>query len=371
MTLARTLHPDSINPLVSHSLMATRRDVEGVLSKSKPSLHDLPILLSPAAEAYIETMATRAHALTVQRFGYTMQLFAPMYISNECFNTCTYCGFSMEHKYKRKTLNPDEVKAEVAVLKQKGFDHILVLTGESPKAVDAHFIAQSIDHIAPHFSSVSIEVQPLSEDDYRMLISRGVDSLTLYQETYHPEAYAKYHLFGLKKDYHNRLDASERGAKAGFYRIGLGALLGLHDWRYDSIALSQHLGYMRKHYWQTKYSASFNRINDMFGEFTPAYSVSDLNLVQLITAFRLVFPDLSITMSTRERQEFRDNLIPLGITTMSAESNTAPGGYSGQEEEKQFEISDDRTIDEIKTILKSKGYEPVVKDWDPTFISVR
>lgn len=371
MTLHDVLHPDRINPLVSNALMATRRDVEAVLAKSKPSLQDIPVLLSPAAEPFIEVMATRAHALTVQRFGYTMQLFAPMYISNECFNTCTYCGFSMEHKYARKTLNPSEISDEVKILKEKGFDHILVLTGESPKAVDANYIANSIDHIAPHFSSVSIEVQPLSEDEYKMLISRGVDSLTLYQETYHPQAYAKYHLFGLKKDYSNRLDASERGARAGFYKIGLGALLGLHDWRYDSIALAQHLGYMRKHYWQTKYSVSFNRINDMFGEFTPEYGVSDSNLVQLITAFRLVFPDLSITMSTREPQALRDNLIPLGITTMSAESNTAPGGYSGQEEEKQFEISDERSLDEIKALLQSKGYEPVVKDWDPTFISER
>ena len=371
MSLATTLQPDQINSLVSQSLLATKNDVEAVLSKEKPSLHDLPTLLSPAAEAYIEVMASRAHALTVQRFGYTMQLFAPVYISNDCYNTCTYCGFSMEHKYKRKTLNPSEIKDEVDVLKAKGFDHILVLTGESPKAVDANFIANSIDHIAPHFSSVSIEVQPLSEDEYKMLIGRGVDSLTLYQETYHPEAYAKYHLFGLKKDYQNRLDASERGAKAGFYRIGLGALLGLHDWRYDSLALSQHLGYMRKHYWQTKYSVSFNRINDMFGEFTPEYSVSDSNLVQLITAFRLVFPDLSITMSTREPRQLRDNLIPLGITTMSAESNTAPGGYSGQEEEKQFEISDERSTEEVKELLISKGYEPVVKDCDASYISVR
>jgi 2-iminoacetate synthase len=371
MNLAETLNPTRINTLVSESLMATKRDVEAVLNKQRLSVHDLPILLSPAAESYLEVMATRAHNITVQRFGYTMQLFAPMYISNECYNTCTYCGFSMEHKYKRKTLNPSEIKDEVTVLKKKGFDHILVLTGESPKAVDANFIANSIDHIAPHFSSVSIEVQPLSEEEYKMLIGRGVDSLTLYQETYHPEAYAKYHLFGLKKDYKNRLDASERGARAGFYRIGLGALLGLHDWRYDSIALSQHLAFMRKHYWQTKYSASFNRINDMFGEFTPEYAVSDSNLVQLITAFRLVFHDLSITMSTREPEELRDNLIPLGITTMSAESNTAPGGYSGQEEEKQFEISDERSIDDVKAILKQKGYEPVVKDWDPTFIIER
>lgn len=359
--------PDSINRLVSSSLLASRKDVEFVLSKSHLTFEDLPILLSPAAEHYIEIMAQKAHALTKQRFGNTMQLFIPMYVSNECFNTCTYCGFSVEHKYVRKTLTDEEIRQEAAFLKNKGFQHVLLLTGESPKNVGTDYIANAVRLLAADFASVGIEVQPMSVDDYHVVIQAGADSLTLYQETYHPDSYAKHHLAGMKKNYLNRLDAPDRGAKAGFYRINLGALLGLYDWRFDALSMAFHVTYLQKYYWKTKYAVSFPRINDVLGGYKPTYSVSDLSLVQLITSFRLVYPDIGITLSTREPASLRDQLIPLGITTMSAESNTSPGGYTQNEFEKQFEISDERSVESIKQLLRSKGYEPVQKDWDSVF----
>ncbi len=255
------------------------------------------------------------------------------------------------------------------MLRDKGFQHILVLTGESPKKVGTDYICDSVRLISTLFSSIGIEVQPMSVEDYKKVIASGGDSLTLYQETYHPESYAQHHLFGMKKNYSNRLDAPDRGAEAGFYRINLGALLGLYDWRFDALALSTHVTYLQRRFWQTKYSVSFPRINDVLGGYKPLYPVSDMALVQLITSFRMIYPDLGITLSTREPSALRDQLIPLGITTMSAESDTSPGGYTNQDHEKQFEISDGRSFETIKQVLRSKGYDPVQKDWDASFLA--
>ena len=293
-----------------------------------------------------------------------MQLFIPMYLSNECYNTCTYCGFSKEHKYERITLNDKQILNELATLKNKGFQHILLLTGESPKKVDANYIKHAVKLTAEQFDSVGIEVQPLKQHEYEDIIHAGADSLTLYQETYHHESYLKYHLSGIKRQYKKRLDAVEAGAKAGFYRINLGILCGLYDWRYDAIALAHHIDYLTKHYWKTKFAVSFPRINDMIGEFSVSYQTPNMALVQLITAFRLIFPDITITLSTREPADLRDKLIHLGITQLSAESNTSPGGYSSCDSEKQFEISDERSLNSIKKMLLKNNFEPVMKDWD-------
>jgi 2-iminoacetate synthase len=366
MNLERLVSPDYIDPILSKCLLTTSEDVQRILQKPKKDVADLPTLLSPAATKYIEQMAQLSQSITLQRFGKTMQLFAPMYISNECYNTCTYCGFSMERKTLRKTLTKEEIHTECKFLKKKGVDHILVLTGESPKKVDALFIKEAIEIISQYFSSISIEVQPLETEEYKMLLEKGVDGLTLYQETYHPEAYAKYHLFGIKKNYSNRLDASVRGGKAGFFKMGLGALLGLHDWRYEALAMGQHLHFMRKNFWRTKYTVSFNRINEMGSTFKQQYPVSDITLVQLIVAFRIIFPDIGISLSTREPQHLRNKLIHMGITIMSAESSTAPGGYSVGDAEKQFETSDKRSFKEIKDLLLNQNYDPVMKDWDTT-----
>lgn len=361
-----TLNRDT---LVSKSLMTTASDVERVLQKSKCDISDFHTLLSPAAEGYLEPMAQKAHAITKQRFGNIVQFFVPMYLSNECFNTCTYCGFSMENKYVRKTLNDEDIHNEFRALADKGFEHVLLLTGESPKKVGTDYIAHAVSIARYYFSSVGIEVQPMNQEDYTQVIQSGADSLTLYQETYNKDAYSKYHLFGMKKNYNHRLLAVEDGARAGFYKIQIGALLGLNDWRYDMISLAHHVSYMRRHYWQSKYGVSFPRINEMFGEFKVDFPVSDKNLVQIMLAFRLVFHDLAITLSTRENATLRDQLLPLGVTTMSAESNTSPGGYTMNTEEGQFDISDERSLSELKATLAKQGYETVMKDWDPFICS--
>jgi 2-iminoacetate synthase len=298
-----------------------------------------------------------------------MQLFIPLYISNLCYNKCTYCGFSVDNKYRRVILNDSQICAEGALLKQRGFDHILLLTGEAMDKAGTDYIANAITLLRPHFSSIGIEVQPMSYDDYTIVHAAGADSLTLFQETYDPDAYAKYHLAGKKRHFANRLNAVEAGASAGFYRITLGALLGLTDWRHDALALRSHLEYLQKKFWRTKYTVSFPRIRDMFNDFEVENHVSDRDIVQFIVAFRLCFPDLGIAMSTREAAEFRDQLLKLGITQLSAESNTAPGGYSGTDTEPQFEISDHRSLSEIKQMITRQGYEPIMKDWDGAFLN--
>ncbi len=324
---------------------------------------DFNTFISPAAVPHLEQMAQLANRLTIQRFGRTMQLFIPLYVSNLCYNKCTYCGFSVTNKYKRVVLSDAQIIAEATTLKSRGFDHILLLTGEAEDKVGVQYIANAIRLIRPLFASIGIEVQPMSKPDYDTLMDAGADSLTLFQETYHPAAYATYHLAGKKRHYANRLNAVESGAAAGFYRITLGALLGLTHWRYDAIALAQHVAYLQKRYWKTKYAISFPRIREMVNAFSVAHPVSDRDIVQFILAFRLCFPDLGITLSTRESAAFRDHLVPLGITQMSAESNTAPGGYCGTDTEPQFEISDHRTLSEVCDMLTQQRYEPVLRDW--------
>jgi 2-iminoacetate synthase len=353
-----------IDKFVSESLLIPESQVLSTLNKSSFSFNDLPVLLSPTAQNYIELLARRSQELTRQRFGNVIQLFIPMYLSNECFNSCSYCGFSLEHDYPRKTLTDSEIINEAKLLSDKGYRHILILTGESPKKVDVDYISNAIKLIKPFFSSIGIEIQPLKEFEYKKLIDSGADNLTLYQETYHLDSYLKFHTRGIKRNYANRLNCLEEGAKAGFFKINIGALLGLYDWRYEAFSLAYHLKYMMSTYWNIKYSISFPRIQSMIGSFIKPYPVTDINMVQLITVFRLLFPDLGITLSTREPAKFRDNIVGLGITTLSAESNTSPGGYSGCDSEEQFSINDTRDLNSIMNMLKNNGLDPVFKDWD-------
>ena len=357
-------NPDSIQNLVQACHNTTDSDILNTLAKHHFTLEDLPVLLSPIAQNHIETLANRSHHLTTQRFGKTMQLFIPMYISNVCYNNCTYCGFSMDYDYKRITLNSDDILAEAHYIKSRGFDHILILTGEADKS-SITYIADAIRLISPLFSSIGIEIQPLNSDDYKTMVQAGSNSLTVYQETYHPDAYARYHTKGKKRNFTYRLDTPDRAGNAGFHSMNLGALMGLHEWRFEALALAQHLHYLQKKYWKIKYAVSFPRIQDMVGEFILQDTVSDLALVQLICAFRLVFPDIGITLSTREKATLRDHLFKLGITTISAESKTAPGAYTNHHHtEPQFEISDHRSLDEILATLKLQGFDPVFKDFD-------
>jgi 2-iminoacetate synthase len=347
----------------------TESDVKAAIASTKINLEDFKALISPAATPYLEEIAQLSHQLTKKRFGKTIQMFAPMYLSNECNNICTYCGFSFDNKVKRKTLSPAEILLEINTIKQHGFNHILLVTGESNHTVHVDYFLKAIEIIKPHFANISIEVQPLEQNEYQLLQQAGVYSVLVYQETYHKEKYKEYHLKGKKSNFYYRLETPDRLGLAGIHKIGLGALLGLEDWRTDSFFCALHLDYLQKTYWQTKYSISFPRIRPAEGIHLTNFHISDKELVQLMCAYRLLNEDVELSISTRESENFRNNIIKLGTTSMSAGSKTNPGGYAVDPESlEQFEISDERTPEEIATLISSTGYEPVWKDWDQTFI---
>ena len=346
----------------------TSKDVEAALGATRRTLEDFKALISPAALPYLELMAQLSHHLTQKRFGKTIQLFAPMYLSNKCNNICTYCGFSMNNKIKRKTLTGAEIEEEIKEIKRQGFDHILLVTGESSHTVQVDYFLKSIEIIKPYFANISIEVQPLTQEEYRLLHEAGVYSVLVYQETYHKEKYKDYHPRGKKSNFYYRLETPDRIGMAGMHKIGLGVLLGLEDWRTDSFFCALHLTYLQKTYWQTKYSISFPRIRPAEGVNISDYHINDKEIVQLICAYRLLNEDVEISISTRESELFRNHLVKLGTTTMSAGSKTNPGGYSVEEDSlEQFEISDDRSPNEVAAMISANGYEPVWKDWDKTF----
>ncbi|CAL2074827.1 2-iminoacetate synthase ThiH [Tenacibaculum sp. 190524A05c] len=343
----------------------TSMDVERALNSEKRSLEDFKALISPAAKPYIEQMAQLSNMLTKKRFGNTIQMYAPMYLSNECQNICTYCGFSFTNKIPRRTLTDDEILKEVAFLKNKGYDHILLVTGEANRTVGVDYINNAIKLIKPHFSNITIEVQPLDQDEYELLIDNGLYAVLVYQETYHKEEYKKHHPKGKKSNFSYRLDTPDRLGKAGVHKIGLGALFGLEDWRADSFFTALHLKYLQKTYWKTKYSISFPRLRPHSGGLEPKVEMTDPDLVQLICAYRLLDEDVELSISTRESEIFRNHIVQLGITSMSAESKTNPGGYAVEPQSlEQFEISDERSTEEITTMLKNQGIEVVWKDWE-------
>lgn len=347
----------------------TVTDVERALHSERLRIDDFMALLSPAAEPFIERMAGKSHKLTLQRFGNNILLYAPLYLSNLCTNGCLYCGFNATNKVPRQTLSFDEVEREARVLHDRGFRHILLVTGEAPNAVDNGYIAAAAARIRHLFSSISIEVYPMEEDGYRQMVDAGVDGLTVYQETYDQRLYAEMHPFGRKRDFAFRLLSPERGGAAGLRRIGIGALLGLGHFRVEGFFTGLHALYLSRHYWRTHLSVSFPRMRPAEGDFSPLNPVPDRQFVQLICALRLLLPDAGLVMSTRESATLRDNLLPLGITQMSAGSCTSPGGYAGVEEStRQFNIDDDRSAEEVEKMIRCKGYEAVWKDWDRAFL---
>ncbi|MFL0684942.1 MAG: 2-iminoacetate synthase ThiH [Algoriphagus aquaeductus] len=346
----------------------TEKDVLHALSSSKLTLEDFKALVSPAAEPYLEQMAAKSSALTQKRYGKTIQLYAPMYLSNECNNICTYCGFSLTNKVRRRTLSDDEIVTEIEAIKKDGFNHILLVTGEANYTVNIHYFLNAIKIIKPYFVNISIEFQPLSVEEYLQAHDAGVYSVLVYQETYHKEVYKTYHTKGKKSNFDYRLDTPDRIGEAEIHKIGLGVLLGLEDWRVDSFFCAAHLDYLEKKFWKTKYSISFPRMRPAEGIIEPNVIVTDKHLVQLLTAYRLFNEDVELSISTRESEHFRNNIIPLGVTSMSAGSKTNPGGYSVEPDSlEQFEISDKRSVQEIAELIKSKGYEAVHKDWDRKF----
>ncbi|MFH0998677.1 MAG: 2-iminoacetate synthase ThiH [Pseudomonadota bacterium] len=340
--------------------------VERSLAKDKLSPTDFLNLLSPKAAEYLEPMAQKAHRLTVQYFGRTIQLFIPLYLSNHCANQCAYCGFNRKNDIIRRSLSLQEIEAEARAIAITGMRHVLFLTGESPHHTPKEYLIEAAECLKRHFASVSIEIFPMDETDYRSLQQAGVDGMTLFQETYDREMYRRVHLAGRKTDYRYRLDAPERGARAGFRMINIGALLGLSEPRREIFHTGLHGSYLEDKYLETEVSISLPRFNAAEGSFQPDYRVDDKSFVQFMTALRLFLPKVGITISTRENARFRDRLLNLGATRFSAGSCTGVGGYTEikMQQSPQFEITDTRGVDEVAAAIVAGGYQPVYKDWD-------
>jgi 2-iminoacetate synthase len=367
-TAAADLLATDLDPLRSIARDATLADVDRALARPRRGLADFAALLSPAAYGRIEEMARAAHEVTVRRFGRTIHLFAPLYLSNECVSTCTYCGFSAGNEIARRTLDPSEVLVEAKELLGRGFRHLLLVSGEHARIVSKDYLVECVRTLAPHVPSLALEVQVWDTATYRRLVDAGCEGLVVYQETYDRDTYARVHLKGKKRNYDWRLAAPDRGAAAGMRKLGVGALLGLHDdWRLEALALATHAQALVHRWWRCEVSVSLPRLRPAAGGFEPADPVGDRDFVQLLCALRLLLPDLGITMSTRESPELRDALLRLGVTHMSAGSHTEPGGYAAPSDaEPQFEISDTRTPSEVAGVLRAAGYDPVWKDWERT-----
>src|SRR5580704_10699148 len=348
-------------------------EVERALVKSHRDLEDFKALISPAAAPYLEEMAQLSHRLTLKRFGKVIQLYIPLYLSNECQNICTYCGFSHDNKIRRRTLTAGELLTEAGAIRDLGFGHVLLVSGEANQTVGVDYFVRELDVVQPHFAHLSMEVQPLDREDYSLLMEHGLNTVLVYQETYHRGDYKLHHLKGRKSNFGYRLGTPDRLGEARIYQIGLGVLIGLEDWRTDSWFTALHLRYLERKFWRTKYSLSFPRIRPFEGEerkrpygVQPKVEMQDRELIQLICAYRLLDEEVELSLSTRESPVFRDHAVRLGITSMSAGSRTNPGGYVVDLQSlEQFEIDDDRSPAVIAAMIRRQGYEAVWKDWDP------
>ena len=349
----------------------TEADVCRALGKERCDVEDFMALISPAALPYIETMARRSRNLTEARFGKTISMFIPLYISNACTNSCVYCGFHVSNPMPRTILTEEEIVKEYKAIKKLApFENLLLVTGEHPQKAGVDYIARALDLAKPYFSNLKIEVMPLSADEYIELKKHGLNGVVCFQETYNKEHYNLYHPRGMKSKFDWRLNGFDRMGMAEVHSIGMGVLLGLEkEWRTDLVMMAYHLRYLQKHYWRTKYSVNFPRMRPSEnGGFQPNVVVSDKELAQVTFAMRIFDHDVDISYSTREAAAFRDNMATLGVTTMSAESKTEPGGYSCYPQAlEQFHVSDERTAREVECALRLLGREPVWKDWDAAF----
>ena len=343
-------------------------DVQRSLRAAHLSTADLAALLSPAADRHLAAMAGRSADITVMRFGRTTQIYAPLYLSSFCTNRCSYCGFSADNKIERRFLSLHEAEAEAMLLHRRGFNHILLVSGEAPAKLGVDYLEKLALRLRERFASISIEVQPLSTEEYSRLFTAGITSVAIYQETYHREIYKKVHLSGQKCDFDFRLETPARAAAGSMREVGIGALLGLSDWRAEGLALGLHLAWLRKNFWRTGLTVSFPRLRPAAGEFQPLCAVTERDLSHLIFALRLFDPDVGIILSTREEARYRNGMIGLGPTRYSAGSCTAPGGYSNPDTSgEQFAIGDHRSIHEVCAAIRQKGFDPVRKDWDSGF----
>ncbi len=345
----------------------TADDVGRALSARQVGREELLALLSPAADAFLEPLAQRAQQLTRQRFGNTVGFYVPLYLSNLCANDCTYCGFSMSNRIRRKTLDDEEIARECAAIREMGFEHLLLVTGEHQAKVGMDYFRRHLPAIRRQFASLHMEVQPLAEAEYAELKTLGLDGVMVYQETYHEAMYARHHLKGNKQDFFWRLETPDRLGRAGIDKIGLGALIGLSDsWRVDCFMVAEHLLWLQQKYWRSRYSLSFPRLRPCAGGVEPASLMSEKQLVQTICAFRLFAPEVELSLSTRESPYFRDRVVPIAINNVSAFSKTQPGGYADGDspELEQFEPHDGRRPEEVARALTDRGLQPVWKEWD-------
>ncbi|MSU58272.1 MAG: 2-iminoacetate synthase ThiH [Pedosphaera sp.] len=394
MSFVAELNSLPLSALVKRSLDTNLAAARESVAKESFSLADFAQLISPAAGKLLEPMGRRSQALTQQRFGKVIRLFAPLYLSNECINNCKYCGFSRDNPILRVTLTVDEVMRETRALAAQGFRNVLLVAGEHPKFVSNGYLRDCVAALHEEIPSVSLEVGPMETEEYRPLVAAGADGLVVYQETYDRAVYDDLHTAGPKKNLDWRLETPERAYAAGFRRIGIGALYGLADWRYEALCVAAHADYLLRNCWKASLTISLPRLRPCAGEFEPLTHISDRELVQLVCAFRLMFPDVGLVLSTREPAKLRDGLFPLGITLISAGSHTEPGGYTGAGKEHihqtvrgriveagasewatptnghatnatgQFNIADGRSAEEVAKLIQSLGYEPVWKDWD-------
>lgn len=360
--------PPDFQDINERLAVITEKEVRKALSLPSLDIDGFIALLSPAAEAFLGELSRKSSAVTQQRFGRTIQLYAPLYLSNYCQNRCKYCGFSAENRIERRVLTIEEAEAEATILRNRGFNHILLVSGEAPGRLGVDYLEEIAFRFRDKFAAVSIEVQPLATDEYLRLFNAGITSVAIYQETYHRPTFADVHISGPKSNYEFRLETPARAAEAGMREVGIGALLGLADWRCEGVALAMHLAVLRKKFWQTAFTISFPRLCPAEGNFPPNVLVSEKNLAQLIFAMRLFDPDVGLILSTREEERFRDGMIDLGPTRYSAGSCTAPGGYGDPElAGEQFSIGDHRSLEDVKKMIRNHGYDPVRKDWDSSF----
>ena len=344
----------------------TAADVQRALAKEHLDVDDFMALISPAAEPFLEVMARLSRKYTLERFGKTISLYIPLYLTNSCANGCIYCGFQSGNPMKRVILNEEEMVNEYKAIRQLGpFENLLLVTGENPAKAGVPYLAKALDLAKPYFSNLQLEVMPLKAEEYKELTEHGLNGVICFQETYHRERYKIYHPRGKKSDFEWRVNGFDRMGQAGVHKIGLGALIGLEEWRTDITMLAHHLRYLQKHYWKTKYSVNFPRMRPSEnGGFQPNVVMTDKQLAQLTFAMRIFDHDVDISYSTRETEQMRNNMATLGVTSMSAESKTEPGGYySYPQALEQFHVSDERTAVQVESDLKRLGREPVWKDW--------
>ena len=347
----------------------TAADVDRALAKERHTVDDFMALISPAAATRLEEMARLSRALTQKRFGKTISMYIPMYITNSCTNSCVYCGFNRHNKMERVILTPGQIKDECEAIRRLGpFENLLIVTGENPRLAGTDYLEEALKVCRPYFNNLTIEVMPLSAEDYSRLTHAGLNGVVCFQETYNRARYKVYHPAGMKSNFEWRLNGYDRMGSAGVHKLGMGVLIGLEDWRTDVTMMARHLLYLRRHYWRTRYSVNFPRMRPSEGHFQPNVVMSDRELAQLTFAFRIFDPDVDISFSTRESPDFRNNIATLGVTSMSAGSKTDPGGYATYPRSlEQFAVSDERTPAQVEADIRRLGYEVVWKDWDKIF----